>query len=532
MLKVFLGCMVSVVVLLSSVYVPLGNQRAYAASASVLITHIQAGGVGAATQEFISIYNNTSDDVDITGWCLTNKNNVTIACFVTPLPGQAMYLPAYTYAVVASSSFAIGLAVGTVTNTYVPTNQSSGSITGSSDTISLLTHAGNLVDQQTWTTALAGGMQLQRKGAGVPFSYLDTDTAADWSVAVQGILPVDQTELDITVVDVCSNIEGIQVAVPSEKELSSSGECVDKMVVRLYITELLPNAVGSDDSQEFIELFNPNADPVSLADYELYVGPHDENSYDFPVGSVIPAHDYLIFSNSQIPFTLLNSSSLVLLSLKGGTVVSEVPAYTDPKEGESWAVIADVWQYTNLPTPSALNLVRSEAVIVSQTELLPQPCAENQYRSLETNRCRLISSSPSAITPCKDGQYRSEETNRCRTIVADAKIVTACNEDEERNPTTNRCRKIVVASVAAACKEGQERNLETNRCRTVTKMPSADYAVLGAATENEGNWYVWAVIGGVVLLALGYAIWEWHDEMGKFFRQQYVRVIRFARPHK
>jgi hypothetical protein len=116
--------------------------------------------------------------------------------------------------------------------------------------------------------------------------------------------------------------------------------------------------------------------------------------------------------------------------------------------------------------------------------------------------------------------------------VADAKIVTACNEDEERNPTTNRCRKIVVASVAAACKEGQERNLETNRCRTVTKMPSADYAVLGAATENEGNWYVWAVIGGVVLLALGYAIWEWHDEMGKFFRQQYVRVIRFARPHK
>jgi hypothetical protein len=63
-------------------------------------------------------------------------------------------------------------------------------------------------------------------------------------------------------------------------------------------------------------------------------------------------------------------------------------------------------------------------------------------------------------------------------------------------------------------------------------MPSADYGVLGAETKSGGNWYVWATVGGVVLLALGYAVWEWHVEMKTFFHNQYVRILRFARLRK
>jgi hypothetical protein len=31
------------------------------------------------------------------------------------------------------------------------------------------------------------------------------------------------------------------------------------------------------------------------------------------------------------------------------------------------------------------------------------------------------------------------------------------------------------------------------------------------------------------LLATGYAIWEWHDEIGKFARKQSMRIRRLAR---
>jgi len=142
MLKVFLGFVVSVVVLLASAYVPSVGHRAYATSATVLITEIQAGATGAATKEFIVIYNNSPDEVDISGWCLTNKSNVTIVCFAAPSAGQALYLPGYKHAVAASTALSSTLLPGTVTSAYIPTSQSSGSITGSSDTISLIDHTG------------------------------------------------------------------------------------------------------------------------------------------------------------------------------------------------------------------------------------------------------------------------------------------------------------------------------------------------------------------------------------------------------
>ncbi|HEY8992856.1 MAG TPA: lamin tail domain-containing protein [Candidatus Microsaccharimonas sp.] len=534
MLKVFLGFVVSVVVLLASAYVPLVGQRAYATSANVLITEIQAGAIGAATQEFIVIYNNSPDEVDISGWCLTNKSNATIVCFSAPAYGQALYLPGYKHAVAVSTALSSTLLPGTVAVAYIPTSQSSGSITGSSDTISLIDHTGNLVDRQEWTTSISAGMWFERRyGTAIPVVYQDTDTSADWTVRASGEIPVDETEVDQTIVDVCPNIEGVQTTVPIGKVIGDDGDCMDDVILKLNVTELLPNADGSDEGQEFIELYNPNDQALLLSNYTLYVGPQYEDTYSFPVGVVIQPKSYLSFSNSDMPFTLLNSSSRVRVALKNGVIVSDdVPTYSSPKDGESWALIDGLWQYTHQPTPGYMNVAMGTVAASSAEMATAQPCAANQYRSPETNRCRLLTTLGVAVTPCKDGQYRSEETNRCRNIATDAKTIVPCDEDQERNPETQRCRKIAAAAQPAACKEGQERNLDTNRCRTITKMPTADYAVLGAETKSGGNWYIWAAVGGVLLLALGYAIWEWHEELARFCRRYSLAVLRFARIRK
>lgn len=464
MLKVFLGFVVSVVVLLSSAYVPVDIPRAYAASASVIITHIQAGAVGAATKEFIRIYNNSSEPVDIAGWCLTNKNERVIACFDATEIGQALFLPAYQYGIAMSDVFESDVLNDSVVVEYAPLNQSSGSITGSSDTISLVDPTGEVVDSHAWTIPLDAGMQYQRSGEGNPIIYSDTDSA-------------------------------IVVTLPLE------------------ISEMLPNAIGSDDDREFIELYNPNDAIVFLAGYILYVGLDDGTAYLFPEGASMQPFGYLSFSNTEIPFTLLNSASKVRLAL-GDETIGQSPTYVNPKEGQSWAIIDDQWQYTSRPTPGSENLSSDKVVLVTVPKLEtkvstdPKPCADNQYRSLETGRCRLTASSvDNTITPCKDNQYRSEETNRCRNIV--------------------------VTTLPEPCKEGQERNPETNRCRTVTKMSKVDYGVLGASTKSSnGNWYALATVAGVLLLAIAYAVWEWHDELGKFFRKVAKQVTKLARLHK
>jgi len=533
MLKVFLGFVVSVVVLLASACVPGLIPKAHAASATVIMTHIQAGGVGAATQEFVVLYNNTAEDIDITGWCLTNKSNVTLACFNVPLAGQAIYIPKYGYATAVSSAFAATMPNGIFTVVYTPTNQSSGGITGSADTISLIDHTGTLADRQGWSVSLSSGMHYERIGVGTPMAYIDTDSVADWSTAFTelGKFPSDDTWVDTVAYDLCQNIDGTQSVLPPGMEIIGD-DCMPAVIIKIDITEILPNAAGNDDGAEFIELYNPNDFTVRLSDYRFFIGPEFNDVYDFPNDSEIEAHGYKSFSNADIPFNLLNSSSRVRLALQNGIVVSEVPAYENPKDNRSWAYIDGMWQYTNVPTPGLPNNVPDESTGEEVVAPIQQPCAANQYRSMETNRCRLISSPVGTVTPCKDNQYRSEETNRCRNIVADTKASTPCDADEERNAETNRCRKIVAALQPAPCKEGQERSSETNRCRTITKMPNADYGVLGAETKNSGNWYMWFAVGGVLLLAVGYAVWEWHEEIGKFFKNRYLRVIRFARIRK
>ncbi|NCQ54057.1 hypothetical protein COV88_02470 [Candidatus Saccharibacteria bacterium CG11_big_fil_rev_8_21_14_0_20_41_19] len=372
--------------------------------------------------------------------------------------------------------------------------------------------------------------------------------------SLQTELP-DGYEVDVNgdciqiIIDVCGNLEGIQQALPDNMGFDATGDCIviDRCsnlpeiqtvisddfevgpndtcllgLLPLQITELLPNAVGSDDGSEFIEIYNPNDKDVNLSYYFIYIGADDEHFYSFPASSYIKAKGYKSFSNADIKFTLVNSTSNVRLRAIDDSLIDRSDVYSNPDDGMAWAKINDIWQYTNRPTPGSENLVsfiEVEKVIVVPAKSSLQPCAANQYRSTETNRCRLIVvATNSVLTPCRNGQYRSEETNRCRNIASDVNALTPCAEGQERNPETNRCRSIMAvlgASDLAPCKAGQERNPETNRCRNViSSVPAAAYAPEQTFEASNNYVLLWSLVG-VGAIAIIYGIWEWRQEIVK-----------------
>ena len=516
MLKSIRGLFIVAVILIANAYV----SPTYAASATVLMTHIQAGGVGAATQEIIILYNTSPDEIDITNWCLKNKSSI-ILCFYPDLPTQRVFLAGYSFATVGSQSFPEPI----LSRFFVPLSQSSGSITGSADTISLVDGSGSTIDSHAWTTSLAGGSLFERRLAPDGLTYQDTDMADDWKVSTLHGVPPDGVSYREVLGDVCLNMEGEQESPPDGFEVKPDGRCV-KMLSFLFINEVLPNAKGSDTGHEFIEFYNPNDWEVDLGDYILRTGPTLISWYNLEGFAPIPPHSYFAIDNTRIPYSLLNTASLVQLTNFDGDVLSEMEGYTDPAEDMAWAYINGLWEYTSRPTPGAENQSSSGDVVIEEpVERSLEPCAPNQYRSLETNRCRLIAS-PATTAPCKDGQYRSEETNRCRNIATDANLPKPCDAGQERNEETGRCRNIVVASLPAPCKAGQERNPETNRCRNIVSMTKADYAVLGTSTQSGGSSYLWIAISGLILIVLGYAGWEWRWELGKLFQKmkRFVRI--------
>lgn len=353
-------------------------------------------------------------------------------------------------------------------------------------------------------------------------------------------------------VDVCLNVEGLQMILPDGLEIDGSGNCVqydecvnlpdiqtaipedyirgidntcNRVILPLQITELLPNSVGNDDGNEFIELFNPNNKDVELNDYQLVVG---AKIYSFSNSSIIKTGGYEAFYNDDIKFTLVNTTSSVYLKSVDESFAGEIVSYLNPSEGLSWALINETWQYTNQLTPGSENLpsVEEEGTAVSTAEENElKPCAEGEYRNPETNRCRkIISDYESSLVPCKQGQYRNEETGRCRNIASDVATLIPCAEGQERNPTTNRCRSVATvlgtSTTLKPCPAGQERNPETNRCRKITSsvMPAAAYAVKKNAGKGSNPILWWSLVA-IGTVAVGYGVWEWRKELGRLFQK-------------
>ncbi|MFZ1301688.1 MAG: lamin tail domain-containing protein [Candidatus Microsaccharimonas sp.] len=512
MLKKCYGLFLGLVVLASSACVT----PTHASSASILITNVRAGGSLGATEESVVLYNNSSFEVVMNDWCLTNKAQLVFAC-VRPHTEEQVILPAYSYATIVSSMAKTNVLPDFYTAVYEPANHSSGAIVASADTISLIDDTGQLVDQFTWATSVASNQQWERTKLGIlPDFYIDTNSTSDWQKLNYIGLPASGVEYRNVVVE----------EPPETGEPEIPSEPIDPVIpdpaepqpeplplLSLVITEILPNAVGSDTGNEFIEIYNPNQqDTMALAGYKLAIGPSLEKSITLPNITLQP-QEYRTFTNAELGYSLLNSSSKVALFDSIGLIVSETPVYTSPPEGRSWALIEGGWYYTS-PTPGAQNIlsdsedddVENDTNQDTSAVSVLKPCAANQYRSLETNRCRLLTSSvASKPTQCKVGQ--------------------------ERNPETNRCRAIASSAGSAACKEGQERNPETNRCRNIKKLSTADFGVKGATIKQQSGmgWYMWAAIGGVVALIVGYAVWEWRQEL-----KAILKVIRakFARKAK
>ena len=501
---------------------------AHAVSPNIVISQVQTGGVGngAATQEFVELFNNSTQDVEITGWCIkysavTDGSQSQLGCVVPPAQNVKMWLKAGGYISFTSTAFE------TATGYKGDVTLTPGMAAGGGHIRVLANAADQEVDKIGWGDAQSPetsaaevpdeGKVLQRLGA---LSGLrDTDNnSSDFKENELAIHSSGLYETEEMSNDVCSNLDGAQETVPLGY-INQNGICVLDLLP-LQITELLPNATGADTGREYIELYNPTDRTADLSLYTLHVGLNNEKSYQFPAGSFIGAGEYKTFYDSHVGFTLANTTGQVALAGIDGAPISQTEPYADADDDHAWANISGAWQYTNQPTPGEVNLLSLEEEEEPGMGNAPAPCPEGKYRNPLTNRCRNIETDASVIAACDADEYRNPETNRCRKI-ATASSLAPCKDGQYRSEETNRCRSIETASAQLVpCKEGQERSPETNRCRKAesSTVPKAGYAVQ-SVQDGAASFIGWWALGGVGVLALGYAGWEWRYEIMAAYRR-------------
>lgn len=133
------------------------------------------------------------------------------------------------------------------------------------------------------------------------------------------------------------------------------------------ITELLPNpsGTGTDGTDEFIELYNPNAQGFDLTGFVLQTGSTTKHSYTFPASTALPAKAFIAFYSADTGLSLSNTTGTSDLLDPLGATLSQTDAYGTAKDGQAWALAKGSWYWTTHPTPSASNIIAQPVATAS-----------------------------------------------------------------------------------------------------------------------------------------------------------------------
>jgi hypothetical protein len=504
------------------------NTNATTAASPIIINEVKSGGSNTAPAEYITLHNQSDQAVSLDGWV------VEYAKASFPTAG----CDANSWKVASSSLVTTTQLSGTLEAHSVSQAFALAINDSASGAVHVIDNNHNMTDLVGWGSDTTPAPC--KEGSQAPM--LPPNKSLVRYLGCVSSLPIDTNDniADFMintspVPSLASSIPAPQCAPDDETENVTSCQGI-------VISELLPNPAGTDTGHEFIELHNTSNAAIDLSGCLLLTNANDE-TYAL-TGIILQPGQYHAVNDSQSGLTLPNSSGGTVWLLDAEQELQTVLYSSGMEDDTTWIYADGMWAISYTATPAAANILTTSkpctegqirnsetnrCVAMSSTnDDSPAPCDPGQERNPDTGRCRII---PSASTnSCPAGQVRNTETNRCRAVATASTTTTACKAGQERNPETNRCRNIAAGSTAKACPEGQERNPDTNRCRKIVAAGSGkDGSGLAgvtdvAASEIQKNKPYWAIAGAVLLAAIGYAIYEWRQEIKQLWNKRLVRI--------
>ncbi len=310
-----------------------------------------------AGQEFIELYNNTDQDIDLTGWHVqytsASKTDWTSPSRNIALSGT---IASQDYYLLASSGYLGDKSALTFSAALAQTGGH----------LRLLDNFGALQDQIGWGNALMPlGVAIEAPDAGNSLARLANDegynlTLDNSSDYAQTTTSTPGEENTITTPQT-DNGDGDSPGQTNQPP--STTPPVTTQYSEIQISEILPNPKSpqTDANDEFVELYNPNDGDVDLSGYIIETGITTLHKYPI-AGVTIPAGGYYVFTSGDSSISLSNSSGQVKLLAPDNSLIDQSDAYANAPEGESWIFSGGNWTWTASLTPGADNIFTAPPV--------------------------------------------------------------------------------------------------------------------------------------------------------------------------
>lgn len=163
---------------------------------------------------------------------------------------------------------------------------------------------------------------------------------------------------------------------PSQENLPNP---LTKDYPNILITEVFPYPSHIDDTEEYIELYNPTDSNISLKNWVLRDA-SATGEFHFDENFIISSKGYLAVDKSTFGFALNNTGEETVTLVKPNASLSDTITYEDPIKDQSFSRRMDAWSWTPVRTPSSKNDFLFDKIypILILSEILPNPIQEEE----------------------------------------------------------------------------------------------------------------------------------------------------------
>lgn len=317
---------------------------------NVVISEIQTESASSASEEFITIHNNSAEVVDITGWRL-QYFSATSKSFTSP-----------TRTITLMGTMSAGSDLAVSSTGYTAKNSTiffSPTLAAAGGHVRLISgKAPNEIvhDLVGWGTAL---LPEQEAATGVDKGSIYKRAAMNGTR-----IDTDNNKADFAVVAE-TNVPPVQQPTIGTGTTESPNQSTAQTYEGLIINELLPNpaAPKTDANDEFIELYNDSDQAIDMIGLTLQTG--TSNSYSYKLTGSIGPRMYMVLYATQTKLTLSNSAGKARVIDTQGAILNETAAYGSAPSGSSWQLHNDTWSWSLSQTPGAVNSVPKTDVATS-----------------------------------------------------------------------------------------------------------------------------------------------------------------------
>jgi len=287
------------------------------------------------SNEWMELYNNTSNNISIEGWKITTKS------IEIPLSGE---IPAKGFFLLERTD-----------DETVPGKKAdliyTGALNNKGEYLILVNSDGEILDEIDCSFGWFAGDNKTKQAMRRRNPNLPGNDPQSWQVSQEEVLNSSTQEI---------------------------------YPLNIYINEILPSPEGPDAENEWIEIKNHNNFKVDLSEWQIKDGVGKIKVFVFPKKSFIESNGFLVLFRPESKVTLNNNGDSVTLLNPNGKTIDSV-SFEKSLRGQSFNRLDSGWEWSSTLTPGKENKhkiigkeIKAEVLPREKTQSLKQKI---EYRS-------------------------------------------------------------------------------------------------------------------------------------------------------